>query len=71
MMAMIGNNFAYVTLCLFSATRLWIKMGSDVAMMCFNSLLWTSLYGINIYSIAHIGHFTKREVYLKYLIWKQ
>lgn len=64
MIVIVANNFAYVTLCMFSLIRLWIEKGSEVAMICINSLFWSSLYSVMIFSIAYVGHFSRREVWV-------
>lgn len=61
-MVMTANNFAYITLCIFSAARLWIHTGSSVAIACINTLCWTASYCTVVYSKIHFGHFSKREV---------
>lgn len=64
MMMMTGNNFVFITIHIFSLTKMWLLLGSQATSLCINMIFWIFLYIVLIYIIVHMAHFTKREVEL-------
>lgn len=60
-MAITANNFAYITLCVFSAARLWIHGDSSMVILCINTFFWAICYTLIVYTNIHMGHFSSLE----------
>ena len=58
-----ANSFLYVIMSLFCMARFWIQMGSEAVKQCLSGLVWIFLYSCLLYSVMHMGHFTRREVF--------
>lgn len=57
-------NFGYITLSTFSLFKVWLALGTQAIMVGLNTLIWGCFYAFMIYSIVHMGHFTKKEVFM-------
>lgn len=57
-----ATNFVYITLCVYSACRVLMLIGSMMVWTCLNTMCWAAFYSLMMYLIIHKGHFSKREV---------
>lgn len=60
-MLTLSNNYAYITLCIFSVCRIWLIEESNKIFLSLNTLCWSGFYVFMVCGIVWSGHFTKRE----------
>lgn len=73
MLIVVANNFAYVTICMFSLVRLSLQNLTDVTIIYVTGIPWVLHHFAMMYSIVHVGHYTSKEasLFASWSSWKK
>lgn len=65
---MISIIFGCFTINTFNIFKLWAELGSKALYLMLVSLFWNLYYASMVFTVLHMGHFTREEVRLRKVI---
>lgn len=59
---MTANNFTFVTLTIFTLSKIWHQMDPNLVQLSVMIIMWLITQIILLYVVLHMAHFTRKEV---------
>lgn len=67
-MMMTANNFTFVTLTIFTLSKIWHQnLDPNLVQLSLMIIMWLITHIILLYVVLHMAHFTKKEVVYEWM----